>query len=370
MVQSPLALWGLLALFIPVAIHLLSKSRAQLVPFAHLALITVKTSPRLRQLRLTQWLLLLLRMLLLLIATLLLAELYWQSPQGSNNSHILLTEDWLNHANDVERNQLVVQSPSTNLTLLGRPNRVLTSQQITQWQKSKLRSNPMNIWEKVADYSAGLSPQAQVTVYSTDRLSQFLGNKQPIANNVNWQIKPLELNDKEMSIQSSVLVLFDETSAQTLPYLKAAFEALKTDKQIELTVQYQDNSKLTDNQTAEVIINLSHELLPDWLLSQQARLFTLEQLTGFEQADFPFVLFDLLFNGQKQAWYFQSARLSEQQITETTADNRELQITAKLVSPHAQPLHLWLILLLVSVFAAERLLSEWRPLNKKIAVDN
>ena len=374
MVQSPLALWGLLALLIPVAIHLLSKSRAQLVPFAHLALIVVKNSPRLREIRLTQWLLLFLRVLLLLIATLIVAELYWQTSIDTNTKHILVTEDWLNHANDSEKNQLIQQNAGAKLTLIGRPNRLLSQQQITQWQKSTPEAKALNLWEKVADYRAELPSQSQVLVYSTNRLSQFLGSKQVMSKNVNWQIKSLTATDTTSSMQATVLVLFDESSTQTLAYLKAAFDALNTNKQIVLTVQYADLAGLTNSQAADLsadkIIHLSLADLPDGIASKQAHLFTLAQRGAIQQPEFPLVLFDLLFAQQQGNWRFQNTRLSEQQITSSSANNHaELKIV-KPSKPSGHTLPPWLILLLVSVFAAERLLSEWHFPRKPVAVDN
>lgn len=372
--QFPLALWGLLALLIPLAIHLLSKSRVQIVPFAHLALITVKTSPRLRQLRITQWLLLFLRLLLLLLATLIVAELYWQSNTDTNTKHILVTEDWLNHANDGEKNQLIQQSSGSKLTLIARPNAPLGQQQITQWQKSTSEANALNLWEKVADFRAELSSQSQVSVYSTNRLSQFLGSKQDISSNVNWQIKSLPTSDTTSSIQATVLVLFDKPSTPTLAYLKAAFDALNTSKQISLNVQYMDLAELTNitliDLSVDKIIHLSRAEIPDIIASKQANLVTREQLGAIQQPEFPLILFDLLFAQQQDNWRFQNTLLSEQQITVSAAnDHAELE-RVQPSNASGQSLHLWLILFLVIVFAAERVLSEWRFPQKPVAVDN
>lgn len=363
MVQSPLALWGLLALLIPVAIHLLSKSRERLVPFAHLALITVKTSPRLRQLRLTQWLLLFLRLLLLLVATFIMAELYWQSNTDTNNEHILVTEDWLNHANDVEKNQLIQQSSGAKLTLIARPNALLSQQQITQWQKSTPEAKALNLWEKVAIYRAELPALSQVSVYSTNRLSQFLGSKQDIASNVNWQIKSLPTSDTTSSIQATVLVLFDKPSTPTLAYLEAAFDALNTSKQISLNVQYMDLAELTNitliDLSVDKIIHLSRAEIPDIIASKQVDLLTREQLGVIQQPEFPLILFDQLFTQQQNNWRFQNSLLSEQQITIPVAnDHAELE-RMEPSKVTGQPLHLWLVVFLVIVFATERLLSEW-----------
>ncbi|MGS2719686.1 BatA domain-containing protein [Paraglaciecola aestuariivivens] len=370
--QSPLALWGLLALLIPLAIHLLSKSRAKIVPFAHLALITVKASPRLRQLRLTQWLLLLLRSLLLLIATFVLAQLYWQTGQTSNHPHILLTQDWLEHASDTERSQLLEQYSVANFTLLDQANLALTSQQISQWPKppSTAEVSPLNVWEKVEQYAAQLPKQTPVIVYSTNRLSQFLGNKLPSVSKLNWQIKSLPSNEREQRFQASVLVLFEEVSAPSMPYVKAAFDALNTHQQIELAVQYSDLSKLNADIKTDVILNLSTAELAKDITSSQASLIGMNQLGALEQPDFPLVLFDLLFNQPLQNGYFQNARLSEQQIIMSSPANTVQQNPIKSPNPHTQALHLWLILLLVMIFAAERLLSEWQPVDKKIAVDS
>lgn len=376
--QFPLALWGLLALLIPLAIHLLSKSRAQIVPFAHLALITVKTSPRLRQLRITQWLLLFLRALMLLIATLIMAELYWHAPKEANTPHILLTEDWLNHASDSDKSQILQQSHMANFTLVGKPNRSLTTQQIDQWPSPNSKSNAvakaLNLWEKVAEYSSGLDPQTSVIVYSTNRLSQFLGHKQALTDQIQWQIKPVASKDTSAAIKAKVWVLFDDLSVQTLPYLKAAFDALNTSTQIDLSIQYSDMSKREENQsaelTADVVINLSHEDVLDGITLQQEHLFTLEQLSAIQDPEFPLLLFEQLFAKEQHDWQFQNAQLSEQQITVPRPSENQLNKTSTLATPHAQPFHLWLILLLVFVFAADRLLSEWRTPSKQVVADN
>lgn len=149
--QSPLAMLGLLALLIPLAIHLLSKARPQVIAFAHIAFIKVKTSPLLRQLRLTQLILLGLRMAMLLLATLILAQLYWQNVNQQVNSHILLTEDWLNHATSIERQILIDQVKDSDLVLISSNNRNINKTELAQWSTTPQQTPALNLWSKVAD---------------------------------------------------------------------------------------------------------------------------------------------------------------------------------------------------------------------------
>ena len=74
MVQNPWAFWALLALLVPLILHLLSKRRAKLIKFANVALITMPELKNSQQIRLNQFWLLLLRMLLLIVSILLLAK--------------------------------------------------------------------------------------------------------------------------------------------------------------------------------------------------------------------------------------------------------------------------------------------------------
>jgi hypothetical protein len=195
--QSPLVMLGLLTLLIPLGIHLLSKARPRVFAFAHIAFIKVKTSPVLRQLRLTQLMLLGLRMCMLLIATLILAQLYWQHETNSANqqSHILLTADWLNQTSAAEKQTLMNQAYDTKLVLLGTKNRNISKTELAQWSTNKQQTPILNTWSKVANYVTQLSANDVVAVYTTNRLKQFIGARIALPEQVEWRVKNIPIEN-------------------------------------------------------------------------------------------------------------------------------------------------------------------------------
>ncbi|MEE2657792.1 MAG: BatA domain-containing protein [Candidatus Latescibacterota bacterium] len=79
---NPLALVGLAAAAIPLAIHLLHRGRSRTIPFSNLAFLRQLHQSRMRQLRLRQWLVLLLRTLALIALSLAFARPALQTAGG------------------------------------------------------------------------------------------------------------------------------------------------------------------------------------------------------------------------------------------------------------------------------------------------
>jgi hypothetical protein len=387
--QSPLAMLGLLTLLIPLLIHLLSKARPRVVAFAHIAFIKVKTSPVLRQLRLTQLILLGIRMLMLLLATLILAQLYWlniwDNANQQVNSHILLTEDWLNHTTDTEKQTLIDQVRDSDLVLLSTQNRDINKTEVTQWSPDSRQTPALNIWNKVADYSAQLPADALITVYTTNRLKQFIGSKTPIHKRVKWQVKAIPVESATQQYSANIKVIYDDASEPLLVYLRAAFEVINTHETFNLKVDYVISEKQKNNSkhllTYDKTINLSEQGLSQQHLAFDTQWqhpyithITQTQLKNIKQADFVFTLARLLYSSQSQIWWLENTRLSAEQIKQSSAmyGDQLPQAAYKESSDkttHTTPLHIWLVLVLAGIFVFERLLSEWPKSLIKTEVD-
>ncbi len=369
--ENPLAILGLLSLLIPLGIHLLSKARPRIVAFAHIAFIKVKTSPRLRQLRLTQLVLLALRLFMFLLATLILAQVYWQNSNQQVNSHVLVTEDWLNHATEEEKQALTNQVNDSNLLLLSTKNRNINKMELAQWPTNNQQIPTLNIWTKVADYLAEQSADSAISVYTTNSLKQFIGKQIPLSEQVKWHVKEIPVEDITKPYTASIKVLYDDSSLTSLVYLRAAFEAINTHNNLNISVNYvnyeKPNAESRHLLSDDIIINLSEQPFeqsvrpfdPQW----QSTFITQAELNDVKQVDFVLTLAQLLFSSQSQAWWLQNTRLSTSQIIQSSS-NSAVQKTAvykKSSSNMADStsLHIWLVLILVSVFILERLLSEW-----------
>jgi hypothetical protein len=369
--ENPLAILGLLSLLIPLGIHLLSKARPRIVAFAHIAFIKVKTSPRLRQLRLTQLVLLALRLFMFLLATLILAQVYSQNSNQQVNSHVLVTEDWLNHATEEEKQALTNQVNDSNLVLLSTKNRNINKMELAQWPTNNQQIPTLNTWTKVADYLAEQSADSAISVYTTNSLKQFIGKQIPLPEQVKWHVKEIPVEDITKPYTASIKVLYDDSSLTLLVYLRAAFEAINTHNNLNISVNYvnyeKPNAESRHLLSDDIIINLSEQPFeqsvrpfdPQW----QSTFITQAELNDVKQVDFVLTLAQLLFSSQSQAWWLQNTRLSTSQIIQSSS-NSAVQKTAvykKSSSNMADStsLHIWLVLILVSVFILERLLSEW-----------
>jgi hypothetical protein len=385
--ESPLAMLGLLTLLIPLGIHLLSKASPRVVAFAHIAFIKVSTYPVLRQLRLTQLMLLGIRMLMLLVATLILAQLYWQNVNLQVNSHILLTEDWLNHTTDTEKQTLIDQVRGSNLVLLSTQNRDINKTEVAQWSPDSWQTPALNIWNRVANYSTQLPADTLITVYTTNRLKQFIGSKTPIHKRVKWQIKAIPVESATQQFSANIKVIYDDASEPLLVYLRAAFEVINAYESFSVKVNYVTNKKQKNNSkhllTYDKIINLSEQGFSQQHLAFDAQWqhihITQTELKNIKQADFILTLTRLLYSSQSQGWWLENARLSTGQIIQNLAtDGNQLvpllfeQQTIK-ESPskntHSSSLHIWLVLMLIAIFILERILSEWPNRQLKAGVD-
>jgi hypothetical protein len=382
--QSPLAILGLLSLLIPLGIHLLSKAKPRVIAFAHIAFIQVKTAPVLRQLRLTQLILLGLRMCMLLIATLILAQLYWQHESNSakQQSHILLTEDWLNHATDAEKQILMDQTHDANLVLLGIKNRNINTTELAQWSTNTQQTPVLNIWSKVANYITQLSANEMVTVYTTNRLKQFIGAKIALPERVKWYVKTVPVANVTQQYSANIKVIYDASSEPLLVYIRAAFEAINTHEYLNIKATYTlNNIKSEDSKHLlkyDKTIDLSQQNLTpqhshfdeQWQLTY----ITQQALTNIKQADFVLTLARLLYSSQSQVWWLENSRLTTEQINQSllmsnapkalTPDKELLGKTT-----HSTLLHIWLVLILVAIFILERLLSEWPNHRLKSGLD-
>ena len=385
--QSPLAMLGLLTLLIPLGIHLLSKARPRVVAFAHIAFIKVSTSPVLRQLRLTQLILLGLRMTMLLLATLILAQLYWQNVNLQVNSHILLTEDWLNHATDIEKQTLIDQVQDSDLVLISSNNRNINTAELAQWSTDPHQTPELNLWGKVANYSAQLVADSSITVYTTNRLKHFIGSKVPLPRRVQWQVKTIPVETVIQESLVNIKVIYDDSSEPLLVYVRAALEVINTQDTLSAKIDYVNNDMSSESSghllSYDKIIDLREQGL-----TQQARPFELPwqhtyitqaELNNFKQADFVLTLARLLFTSQSQSWWLENARLSTGQIIQNLATqgnqlvplpfNKQTIKESPSKNAHWSSLHIWLVLMLIGIFILERILSEWPNRQLKAGVD-
>lgn len=408
-VSSPWLLIMLLVLLVPIAIHLLSRSKGRLVPFANIALIKAVKQKQNVQIQLVERILLALRLLLLLLATLLLAGFYISGQLTSQPSMILIGEDWLNFSNPDERQRLAQELGENTAIVLDVSQSRLTAKDVLAWKASHVPTTPRNLWAQIYAVSKVLSSQTELHVFSTNRMSQFSGNKVPIANELTWHIKDFSKNsvaentNTDYSLDASILVLYDRQRQADMMLLKAAFDALQLEPALNIFVSYRPLNT-ADNQPDPPdwlfylgVRPLLSEILQQvkkgggvfiddaqsdplyvqediiWTSANNDPLLTRRRLgstpvfglTGrlddspdsvTQQPDFPIKLAMLLFESENQKQQIERALLSDEQIGTLPKPESEHHIFPdRRGQDWAHP---WLLLLLVLLFCIERVLSE------------
>jgi hypothetical protein len=296
-VLSPLWLLGMLAVIIPLAIHFFSKSKAPLISFAQYALIPAKQSSVPNALRLSQWLLLLLRMMIIVLLSLALAQCMKQPTDNSQTRYFLVSQDWLHHTNEYEKQSLLEtynqaqDATSSRLIVLGTNaskylnnslshspgknpskniNANLSNEQpeaLSEYainDSNKLTLNTLaqitaanektglnaqtntvhplpqtTIWQQVADFIAThptVSP-SQVQIFTSNGFSQFNNDKINLPETLNWHISSAE-SSSLMGEKSKILMLTSAKNHAQTQYLTAAFDALDRELNRELSVDH------------------------------------------------------------------------------------------------------------------------------------
>ncbi|KXI28626.1 BatA domain-containing protein [Paraglaciecola hydrolytica] len=261
--QQPWYALTALAVLIPIIIHLLNRSRGKLVTFAHVALLRNTKPQPTSELRLTQRVLLLLRLLMLLTAAALLSSPFWP-PSQSETEVIMLTQDWLNNSNKAEKQQIATRLGKQQAILLDSPatlSQELSEQDILNWQTQKSQ-HTLNIWAKVQSHALGRDAQTPLVVYTSNRASQFVGEKVALTQPIDWQV--LNINNNSAPEPLAILLIYQNDRQRDASYINAALSALQ--KQSAMPIQV---STLTETAFAQTLTNnvLPQAQLILWLSS-------------------------------------------------------------------------------------------------------
>jgi len=265
-VFSPVGLWALIALAIPVLIHLFNRSRGRLVRIGHIDLIRQARRLRVTEVKLAQWLLLLLRLGIFTLAALVLAGLARPGLQSSESTTAYVSPAWLRAV-----------PPAKVDELLGRHERVLVLQPesapLSKDLLNEIRQIPpqtstiRNIWPLLADRLSLEHHGGAVDVYAVDLLAQFGSSRPALPTAVNWNLaQPLSAADSQQ-LPGSAVVAFDMERKQDAEFFRAALSSLKAHRIPDLTWEMVDSQDITPQQ-----------LNSDWLIHLSANALTAEQL--------------------------------------------------------------------------------------------
>lgn len=291
--------WVFLALAIPVAVHIFSRSEGKVVPFPFLGLLPKQAAPNELQIQLRQKWLLLVRLLLVASAcallTLALLSDWWSESWlkkslaqalslPSSPPTLVITQDWwtlsspesqqalltaltseqsiaqtqevilIHYANAKEKISRVDKS---DFISLAQQNKVFTqagtdiarndtvnnnSDAAVDTRKSTMQLRLIdNIWSIVHAISTTVPKDSLIHVYTSNRHSQFIGVRPYIEHALKWHINGLPDADATATEKAPIQVAIIRTdqlsnSSQTLFLLEQALSALGLMHPIEIDI--------------------------------------------------------------------------------------------------------------------------------------
>lgn len=260
-----IGLWVFLALAIPVAVHIFSRSEGKVVPFPSLKLLPKQTVPNELKIQLRQKLLLLVRLLLVACAcvflTLALLSEWWSESWlkealaqafslPSSPPTLIMTQDWWELSNPESQQNLIAaltgeqnigqteevilirytnaqekisRVDKADFISLAQQNKVFTqsgndvARNDTVDNNSDVPSSASksimqlklidNIWSVVQAIATTLPPDSIIHVYTSNRQSQFIGARPHIEHALQWHVNSVPNNtvtEKE-SIQVAII---------------------------------------------------------------------------------------------------------------------------------------------------------------------
>ena len=336
---SALALLGVLAIAIPIVIHLIQTKKAPIVWVGDIRFFKGHDSKRLKPTSIDHWPLFILRVLIVLTATLAIAKPYVEDNYIDEKPLALLSPHWLAAASDEQIEQLTKEYEVKHLL----------------WRSvgADIRAD---IWENdlwaLLSYYDEIQPQSQAFhVFTSDDYSPWLASSRPsFSRAVNFHLEET-LREKELQEQAQAVIITDDTTMPAFSSLSQALELLG------YQVGFMTTEQLTDD-PKQLIVDVNNQLKAEQL-GDHVVVKGGDWLNGFSQAQFIFTLrseIESAYNNQLQQRLppnLSHAKVSNEQLDVALKPNLYLQSIKRNYFDDT------LVILLVLLFALERLLSEY-----------
>lgn len=261
-VTTASAWWALLALGIPLLIHLFSRSRGRLVRIGHIDLIRQARKIRVTEVKLTQWLLLLLRLAIFTLAALILVGLATPGLNSSKEPTSYLTPAWLSGASEDDINSILSiasQTDDSRVLLLqpGFPPADREQLETGRQLPSPAMGDLSNTWSLLSERLSLEHHRGEVTVYATDYMLQFGSRRPALPRDVDWRLRRAEQTPVVAPRASRALVTFEPDRVADAARIGAVLAVLREHRLPELTWESIASAQLADaTANADWIIHL------------------------------------------------------------------------------------------------------------------
>jgi hypothetical protein len=231
-VLTPAAWWALLTLAIPLLIHLFSRSRGRLVRIGHIDLIRKARQLQVTEIKLTQWLLLLLRLAIFALASLILVGLATKGLDSSDTPTIYVTPGWLHNSTLEDIDSLLSDADleSRGRIYLLRPGFPAADREqlITGRQKSLTGAGDYtNVWALLSERLSLENHRGRVMVYATDYMLQYGSRRPALPREVEWRVSQPGQSLQNDTEAPRVLITHDADRAADAELIISVLSVLK-----------------------------------------------------------------------------------------------------------------------------------------------
>ncbi|XQW83645.1 BatA domain-containing protein [Thalassotalea piscium] len=253
---QPWAWYGLVALAIPLIIHLLSKSKGRLVQWGTTRFLPQATPIKMTQVKLVERLLLLIRCLIILFSLAILAQLFLTSRSQNAETIILVSKHWFEQSDQQTKSSLeqYKESAKYQLIWLDTLESLVVDDKVTplsldEQSKSiinKTSVSSIDMWQALSFASKKFAQAQQFIVYCDASTQQFVGEKPLIKQTIEWHMsfenQQVNLNDV-IEKPFNVVVYADDGHQDALDYLLPALTVIQQLSVEKLSVHVVNDAK-------------------------------------------------------------------------------------------------------------------------------
>lgn len=211
---SPLALFALAALLIPLVIHLLSRKSGKRVKVGSIRFLSASESRRLKSLRLDEVPLLLLRCALLIVLALLLAQPQWLrfAQRSDSRGWGVIAPELLSEMNPRLKEKI------DSLSAAGYELRALAPN-FPRWQESEEPATRANYWSLARELAAETRGDMPIWIFTSGAARAYRGERPALPKDFVWQSQYLApiahwLHAAKFMHEDSVQFLVGRSTAQ------------------------------------------------------------------------------------------------------------------------------------------------------------
>ena len=282
---DPVALVGLLSLVVPISIHLFNPSRGKLVLIGNIDFIKKIKNARVTEVKINQWLLLMIRLIIFLLLSVILAGLVKQNAEEfSKQPQLFITQDWLNNMTEEELVELKRHHKDDPVSMLTPDfeeveiDSLEVTSEITEYIFPEVRINTL-----LAEMQARSLASEKTIIYATNRLLQY--SPEQVENlsrpDIDWRIKQLESKpqytfERQFPNSLNIAVYYSTSRQMDNRYLKLALDTISKIARVKLGIKYYpadkadgvNTSNVSDKIESDWVFWLSEDAIPNVLIEQ------------------------------------------------------------------------------------------------------